>query len=380
YIPDAVSPELVLFYGITDNEKMAVQIIDNQGSVLHSWILDLFKLWPDMSHIPPRNLPKADPGGEINGLEITRSGDIIFNFSPAGLMRLDFCGNVVWRLPINTHHSVQNDHDGGFIVLEQVLLSEPDQVDQDGSVEVFEENIIWVAQDGSVLDRISINDLLLENGFDGLYYLAAQDNFGIRFDRNDNLHTNDAEMFPPDMEEGYFGRGDVVVSMRNLNTILVFNMETRMVKYLHTGSMVMQHDPDFISGNEISVFDNHSVVGRFMYRDKRPENVSSRILLLDASNGTEKVFFEGRENTPFFTDIMGTHQWLPNGNVLITESRWGRVFELTPNAELAWEYNNILSTGVAEGLLGVIFEGRRLPPEFNPEKLRSLAAACISGF
>ena len=36
----------------------------------------------------------------------------------------------------------------------------------------------------------------------------------------------------------------------------------------------------------------------------------------------------------------GTNQKLPNGNVLITESDYGRAFEVTTDGKIVWEYIN----------------------------------------
>jgi hypothetical protein len=37
---------------------------------------------------------------------------------------------------------------------------------------------------------------------------------------------------------------------------------------------------------------------------------------------------------------MGSAQRLPNGNTLITESAFGRVFEVTKEGEIVWDYVN----------------------------------------
>ena len=66
-------------------------------------------------------------------------------------------------------------------------------------------------------------------------------------------------------------------------------------------------------------------------------------------------------NAPFYTDIMGKHQWLPNGNLLITESRQGRAFEINPQGEVVWEYMNYVDRRVVD----LVEEVQRLPPEYE---------------
>ena len=133
----------------------------------------------------------------------------------------------------------------------------------------------------------------------------------------DLLHLNDVEPFPARLKEGFFKKGDVLVSLRNINTVFVFNRETEKIKFICTGLFIRQHDPDFIDGNTFSVFDN----------TRRPEEYhpQSRIAIVSAPDKTVKTYYEGTPEHPFYTRIMGKHQWLPNGDLLITETcRGGR--------------------------------------------------------
>jgi hypothetical protein len=54
---------------------------------------------------------------------------------------------------------------------------------------------------------------------------------------------------------------------------------------------------------------------------------------------------------------MGKHQWLPNGNLLISESMRGRAFEIDRDGRVVWEYLNVVEDGYA----GVLEEVQRLP-------------------
>ena len=50
-----------------------------------------------------------------------------------------------------------------------------------------------------------------------------------------------------------------MVSLRNIHAVMVFDPDTLNIKYLSIGKVVRQHDPDFIDGNRISIFDNNNV-------------------------------------------------------------------------------------------------------------------------
>ncbi len=58
-------------------------------------------------------------------------------------------------------------------------------------------------------------------------------------------------------------------------------------------------------------------------------------MLIDAAvDGQDKPAWN------FFSPRMGNAQRLPNGNTLITESSFGRFFEVTREGEVVWEYVN----------------------------------------
>ena len=80
-------------------------------------------------------------------------------------------------------------------------------------------------------------------------------------------------------------------------------------------------------------------------------------MIVSARDKTSVVFFEGDSKTPFYTSVMGKHQWLPNGNLLITESKQGRAFEISQQGEVVWEYVNYVDRGV----VGLVEQVQRLP-------------------
>jgi hypothetical protein len=165
---------------------------------------------------------------------------------------------------------------------------------------------------------------------------------------------NDVEIFPSHLPSGVFAAGDVMISLRNIHAIVVFHPDTLHIKYLSVGKVVRQHDPDFIDGESISIFDNNNVAPK----SQKPQ---SRIVRLSATTNHLQVLYAGSNTQPFYTDIMGKHQWLPNGNMLITESTKGRAFEIDPQGALVWEYFNLTT----KGYLALVDEAQRLPSVFT---------------
>ena len=334
---------------VTSDRELVAEIMDMDSQKFHAWHLDWFKIWPDAEHVPERQFPRARPGTHIHGAVVMENGDLVFNFEHLGLVRLDRRGEVVWRLPYQTHHAVHRHDDGNLWVCGQKDHTEPDARFPNRIPPFDEYTLLEVTPDGKIAEEWSVAELLHENGLAGLLYLGSLRNTSTQV-HGDSLHLNDVEPFPATMQEDFFRQGDILVSLRNINTVFVFNRHSRRIKFISTGWFVRQHDPDFIDGNRFSVFDNNNIA---------PEayGQQSRIVIVSARDKTSEVFFEGNLKAPFYTDIMGKHQWLPNGNLLITEARQGRAFEINRRGEVVWEYVNYVDRGV----VGLVGEVQRLP-------------------
>jgi hypothetical protein len=345
---DAAYPGLNLVTSVQADNRLAAYIMDMDGRVVHSWDVDWFRVWPDASHLPEKARPRERPGTHIHGVVVLDDGDIVYNYEHLGLVRLDLCGQVVWRLPYRTHHSIHMDDDGDLWVSAQL-----NRVDAGAypnyKPEFVEPMILEVSQDGKIKREIPVMRVLRDGGLSGLLYMSATKQRDTSV-TGDTMHLNDVEPFSSSMRPGVFAPGDLMVSLRNVNTVFVFTPATGRIKRVWTGDFVRQHDPDFVDGNTISVLDNNNVGPEAGGR-------RSRILLLSAATGNRVVYYTGGEGRPFYTDIMGRSQWLPNGNLLISESMKGRAFEIDRNGRVVWEYVNL----VGDGYVAIMEEVQRLP-------------------
>ena len=344
---------LNLITSVGIESKLFAQIISMQGQILHEWNIDWFKLWPKPSHLPDEIIPKEKPGTHIDGAILMPNGDIVFNFQYCGLIRLNPCGGIVWRLPYQTHHSINFDEQGHLWVSGRKHHKKSSPKYKNYKPPFEEETILEVSSDGKILQEISVMDLFIKNDLRGFLYMGPQSDWSTKTS-GDTIHLNDVEPFPANLKEGFFSKEDIMVSLRNVNTVFVFNRFNKRIKFLKNGYFVRQHDPDFIDGNTISVFDNNHIA---------PESNGhqSRILILSARESESQVYFSGSKIIPFYTVILGKHQWLPNGNLLITESMKGRAFEIDQKGEIVWEYLNIVENGV----VGIVEEAQRVPLEFS---------------
>jgi arylsulfotransferase ASST len=353
--PTAFCEGLTLVSGLTKDGNIEAKVITREGKVLHRWFIDWFDgFWPHPSHIPEEDLPKTRPATHIHGIALLENGDLLFNLDGFGLVRVDLCGNVVWRLPYRTHHSLDIDEAGNIWVAGQKRIRQRSPKLPNHRPPFEDHTVLEVSRSGEIVREISVFDVLIKNQLQGLLYMSTKNNWSTEVS-GDTFHLNDVEIFPSHLQSGVFERGDVMISLRNINAILVFNPGTLHLKYFNIGRVVRQHDPDFVDGNRISIFDNNHVA-------PESQGPQSRIVIVDARNDQMQVIYSGSREHPFYTNVQGKHQWLRNGNMLITESTQGHAFEIDPEGELIWEYFNL----VDEERLALLTEAQRLPPLFTP--------------
>jgi len=369
YDAKRIQPGLTLLTGMGEDSQPFVRIIEPDGTLVHEWIADWYKLWPDAEHVPESLRPKRTPPTIVHGIELMPNNDIVFNFEYLGMIRLDACGAPLWRLPQITHHSIFLDDDGNIWAGGRQLIGEEGHpvfthLNSPRSVET----VVKISPDGEKLDEIFLFELLADNDLSGYLFMGTMNNLSTEVGRPvDITHFNDVEIFPKSMKPGVFKPGDILLSPRNLNSIFVVDPDTKKIKYWRTGGFVRQHDPDFVDGNTISIFDNNNV------HNAHPDNRISRILTLDARTSEISVRYPGVDNKPFYSAAMGKHQNLPNGNLLITSSFEGRAIEVNEFNRTVWEYINIVDPG---STVGVITEATRLPESVTAEAIKASVAAC----
>ncbi len=155
-------------------------------------------------------------------------------------------------------------------------------------------------------------------------------------DRKDPTHFNSICELPPnphfDSGDTRFQPGNILVSARHLNTIFIIDKQSGEVVWQYAEGLDYQHEASMIPAGEVGagnilLFNN----GRHnLYRYRR-----SLIQEIDPIAMT--VAWEYGSNT-FFSSVAGTVQQLPGGNLAVNSSHGGRVFEITRNGGIVWEW------------------------------------------
>ena len=336
-------------------ETLGFRLVAMDGSPLHDWDISVNEIFPDQSHLEQ---PLHDWDTLMHGMHIFSNGDIVFNFEGIGVARIDACGDVVWRQPNYGHHSVFVDEDGAIWISGSV--GEQDlKTDLPGiTTPVYDELIVQLGPDGETLRQISILDAIYGSGREGLLLArGSDDNAHREASGPDLMHLNDVEVLGSELADAFpqFAAGDIMISLRNVNAILVLDGETELVKWSMSGPFVAQHDADFLPDGKIAVFDNARYDG--YWADRTPQ---SRILVIDPVSQDVEIAYGRDSSEAFYTKHLGKQQFLPNGNILISESQAGRALEVTPDRDIVWAFVNRWD----EARTAWLVEGQRLTPDY----------------
>ncbi|RMH17205.1 MAG: hypothetical protein D6701_07810, partial [Gemmatimonadetes bacterium] len=175
----------------------------------------------------------------------------------------------------------------------------------------------------------------------------------LRAAKGDLFHTNTIEVLDGRIAKRVpaFAKGHWLVSMRVLDAIAIVDPRRRVVTWTLSGPFHGQHDPEIVDGGNLLVFDNGA-------------GLRSRVLEIDPATGEIVWQYRGSRDHPFHSALLGAAQRLPNGNTLVTESEYGRAFEVDRAGEIVWEYHNPERAGPGGELIATLPELVRLPANF----------------
>ena len=255
------------------------------------------------------------------------------NVRATGRVRLSREGRLV---VIGTDHQISEYDWSGEPIRNLPLLNEDDLPHHD-LIELGNGNYLLLA-----LQERDAGDYLLEVDREGreVWEWRAIDhrdafpawNLGDR----DPTHINSVRELPYnrwfDDGDERFRPGNILASARNQHTLFIIDKFRGSVVWEYSDRLDHQHEAIMLgkeleSAGLILVFNNG--------RNDLYEYRSSSVLLIDPIEG--EVVWQYRSNN-FFSSHTGVAQPLPNGNVLITSSNGGRVFEVTPESRVVWEW------------------------------------------
>ncbi|KAF4502681.1 transcriptional regulatory [Fusarium agapanthi] len=301
-------------------------LVDIDGKEVHSWKL------PGRIGRHARILPNGNLA--VNTLRTTElttkdGGPFpfpFFNKYGGGVMsELDPDGKVVRQFTDDLgHHDQYHYGDGRFIYTGLEALSPEDSAKVIGGVP------------GSEIDGITYADTI--NEVDEKGNLVWQWKVSERLPRDEyplQAHYT-REHYPLinsviPMRDGKH----ILASLRSVSAVIIIERSTgNIVWKLGPEVLAQQHNATELDNGNILIFDN----GAF----RNGESITyTRAIEVDRQ--TKNIAWEYRDRSQmhnFFTPFMGSAQRLANGNTLLCESAFGRLFEVTKDGYVCWEFIN----------------------------------------
>ena len=207
------------------------------------------------------------------------NGDLVVSLGEQGAAKLDRCGQVLWRVTNATHHLVEPLPDGSVIIPDHVKIyaeqADRPRVGPGPSGFYLDDRLLHIDRDGRVINEKSTIDILFGSGWESLLFSGPGRSKMVL--EEDPTHLNDVEVLSAEMASAFpmFSAGDLMMSFRHLNTVLVVDPTNWQVKWAMTGPWLMQHDPDFLPNGHILVYDNRvtgarPVLGKHQACGSRP--------------------------------------------------------------------------------------------------------------
>jgi len=309
-------------------ESRTVYLIDLQGEVVHTW---------NMPYPPGLSGYLTERGTLFfNGRTSEQSFLSRFPFKGGVVLEADWNGKVLWEVRHPDHH-----HHGILLRNGNVLLHCMGEVPEEIARRVKGGMAEGNMQSGQYASRpVSEADKMYSD------YLAEVTPAGHTvwewrtWEHLDPVADGIAEVQAPrtlwaqgnSVEE--LPDGDILASYRPTSTVIRISRKTgKIVWKLGPPTVAGQHAPTLLENGNVLIFDN----GPHRLDDSVPY---SRAIEVDPATNAIVWKYQDKPAWNFFSPRMGCAQRLPNGNTLITESSFGRFFEVTKEGEIVWEYIN----------------------------------------
>ena len=316
-------------------------LMDMRGTKVYKWEHRFIDAW---DRFPGDALPKNNKSvGYWRRAHLLPSGDVIAIFEGVGIIKVDRRSNLLWANFNSAHHDLEVMDDGRIYTLTRKAHMIPRINDEHPILEDF---IILLDSKGNEIHSFSV----LEAFEDSPYAPAIEE----MADRGDIFHTNTIEILDATLAGRVpgFDEGNALISLREVGVIAVVDMKTERVVWALKGTWEAQHQPTVLPDGNVMLFDNRGYRG------------FSRVIAFDPASLETSWIYKGAAPNSFFSRECGSNQYLPNGNILITESDRGKAFELSPELTIVWKYINTAQVGDNNEFISSIFEMIRVEPDY----------------
>ena len=250
-------------------------------------------------------------------------GSLVFSTQLSPLIKIDKNSRLVWAVGGIFHHCVESDIKGNIWV---PSLISPSEFRPDILYDYDDNAITEVSPGGKIIFQKSVARILVDNGYTALL-------LGVGPYEKDLLHLNTIR---PALTSGrYWQQGDLLISLRNRSTVLLYRPATNKILWLKTGPWLCQHDVRFVDSTRISIFGNDIVR---VFGDERLINGHNEEYVFDFKTGSvETPFTQFLRKAGVSTLDEGEAQIQKNGDLLVEETNKNRVLKGTKTSIL-WQF------------------------------------------
>ena len=318
-----------------DLQEGVVELVDLRSfEVLHTWNpdIDAFNnLVEQVDEFKYQNRDSNNKRSLLQHPKLTTHGGLLFQ--PA--RQIDACSNLMFQ---NTHdvfhHSIETDIDGNIWVPTHIYpQSLPiEKVGRDIREEggFDDDAIVKLSPNGEILFEKSVSQIFIDNGLEYLLFSVGDRSFDI-----DPIHLNDIQ--PVNFDGEFWKKGDVFLSLRHQSMVLLYRPSTNEIIWKGTGPFFHQHDVDILDNHRISIFNNDSKD----FVDGDVVDGHNEVIIYDFKNNEYSSYLKDSliEND-VRTITEGRSEILPNGDLYIEETNYGRTLYFNADGSLRWTHVN----------------------------------------
>lgn len=323
---------LCAFTSMAARQNTQAVLLDMHRRVVHRWAVPFSRVWPRPPHLTTRIDDELVcffdchpyPNGELlvvfHGLQAAGAG--------YGLAKLDRDSNVLWGYAAPVHHDVDVGTDGAIYAIKQEVAKSMPAGLAFVQAPALVDALVVLNPDGTErLPPLPVLEALRDSPYAPLLHTAVRARIPPEPGRpGDPLHTNCVRVLRAELAPHFpmFRAGQVLVSIRELDALAVFDLETRKVVWASRGPWKAQHDAQFLPGGRLLLFDNLG----------SPHG--SRVLEYDPRTQALPWCYPGPDDGRIFTAERGMCQRLPNGNTLVVISQGKEVREIDRGGQIVW--------------------------------------------
>tara|TARA_B100001057_G_scaffold447231_1_gene486569 strand:+ start:1415 stop:2809 length:1395 start_codon:yes stop_codon:yes gene_type:complete len=322
-----------------DLEEGLVELVNLQNfKILHTWNPDIDKFNKKIKHIEEFKFIERDSNNYRQLLRhpyLSSNGYLFFK-QDSPLRVIDECSELIYQ---NTHdrfhHSIESDIDGNIWIpthqypqsLDKTIIGRNKRFDNG-----YEDDaVLKISPEGTILFEKSVSEIFIENDMEYLLFSVGDKHFDT-----DPIHLNDIQ--PVKADSQYWKKGDIFISLRHQSMVLLYRPSTNKILWKGVGKFFHQHDVNIIDDHRISVFNNNSKD----FIDGNIVDGNNEVIIYDFSKDKYTTYLnDSMKNSDIRTVTQGRSKILPNGDLFIEESNYGRTLYFNSDGSIRWTHVNL---------------------------------------